>query len=61
MNWYVIVVGVCMLLASFATINSASSTKFDHDLSLLLMLAGGLTVAIGTGILDVTALKDLMP
>lgn len=61
MNWYLIALGACMLLGSLATINSAASTKFDHDLSLFLMLGAIVTLLLGTNLIDTGTIRDLMP
>lgn len=53
-NWIVIGVGALMIAGTFATINSANATQFDHDFSLLLLIAGVVTLLYGTGIIDIT-------
>lgn len=60
MNWYVIAIGALMLCGSLATINSASATKFDHDLSLLLLLGGVAVILYGAGVLDSQWLDGLL-
>lgn len=54
------VAGVLMLCGSFATINSNSASKFDHDLALILLIAGILCVGAGLQLIDLSQLKDMV-
>lgn len=58
-NLLLLGVGALMLLGSFATINSRSSSKFDQDIGLILMIAGAVCLALGFNIIDITDLKNL--
>ncbi|WP_078598585.1 hypothetical protein [Evansella clarkii] len=60
-NIIVLGVGALMLLGSFATINSRSASKFDHDFALLLLIAGIVCLGIGFGFIDLSELKHLLP
>lgn len=48
-----ICVGALMLLGSFATIASPGTSPDDQNFGLILLIAGGLTVAVGFGVIDV--------
>ena len=50
-----------MLFGSFATINSAQSTKMDHDFALFLLIAGLGCGAIGFGLIDMSMIKNFLP
>lgn len=54
-------IGLLMLLGSFATINNVTATKFDHDMSLILLIVGAICIGVGAGFIDITTLKGLLP
>lgn len=56
-----LIVGSLMLLGSFATMNSGSASKFDHDFALILLIAGVVTLGFGFGLIDPSQLKALWP
>lgn len=56
-----LVVGALMLIGSFATINSRSASKFDHDFALILLIAGMLSFGFGFKLIDFSQLKELWP
>lgn len=56
-----LIAGFVMLIGSFATIYSRSASKFDHDLGLLLMIAGVVCLSIGFRVVDPSQLKALWP
>lgn len=56
-----IAVGALALIGSFATINSASASKFDHDFALILLIAGVLCIGIGFDFISIEKLKELLP
>jgi len=56
-----LIVGILMLLGSFATINSIQSSKFDHDLALLLLIMGLVCIGFGVGVLDASKFKAFLP
>ncbi|MCR6120653.1 hypothetical protein HXA34_20250 [Salipaludibacillus agaradhaerens] len=56
-----IVIGVVMLLGGFATIRSESSSQFDHNFALLLLIAGVASLGFGLGLIDSSQLHNLIP
>lgn len=51
-----------MLVGSFATIASPGSSPDDQNFGLILLFAGGVTTAMGFGVIDINTefLKNLM-
>lgn len=60
-NVILIGVGALMLFGALATINSRSVSASDQNFGLLLLIAGVICVGIGTGLIDITKLKELLP
>ncbi|MDQ0297722.1 CRISPR/Cas system CSM-associated protein Csm5 (group 7 of RAMP superfamily) [Salibacterium salarium] len=56
-----LIVGGFMLFGSFATINSRSTSKFDHDFAFLLLIAGIICIGFGSGIINKSQLQSLWP
>lgn len=59
MNILWICVGALMLFGSFATIASPGSSPDDQNFGLILLIAGGLAVAFGFGVIDASLLENL--
>lgn len=60
MNILWIGVGALMLFGSFATIASPSSSIYDQDFGLILLIAGIITTGAGLGFIDLDMLKNLV-
>ncbi|MGX1266653.1 hypothetical protein RKD55_004597 [Rossellomorea marisflavi] len=56
-----LVVGTLMLFGSFATINSRSASKFDHDFALILLITGIVSFGFGFKLIDFSQVKELWP
>ena len=56
-----LIAGVLMIIGSFATIGSASASKFDHDFALVLLIAGVVSLGFGFELIDPSQLKALWP
>lgn len=56
-----IIVGVLMLIASFAMIRSVHSSKEDHDFALILLILGVLVIGYGIGLINIENIKSIIP
>lgn len=54
-------IGALMLFGSFATIASPSSSIYDQDFGLILLVAGVVTTGVGLGLIDIATIKGLLP
>lgn len=56
MNLTQIGIGILLMIASFASITSASTSKLDQDLSLILMIVGVVCILLGANLLDISSI-----